>query len=107
MALNKAVVKAVHRFLDNPDPKTLHGMVVTGSVFRYLEHQDQLGVSACEKLLGHLREHLQTLDNSTLLQLYSALGRGFVGSSTFATLLGRSVGQSFLPPRPSMRMTSY
>lgn len=107
MALNKAVVKSIHRFLDQPDPKTLHGMVTTGSIFRYLEYQEQLGVAACNQLLGHLSDHLQTLDNNTLLKLYSAVGRGFVGSKTFATLLGKSVGTSFLPPRPSVRTASY
>jgi len=107
MSLNKAVVNAIHRFLDSPDPDTLHKMTTTGSIFRYLQHQDQLGVHACNQLFKHLGEHLKTLDHKTLMNLYKVLDRGFIGGKAFSTLVTKSMGESLLNKKPSIRTTCY
>jgi hypothetical protein len=107
MALNKAVVQGIHRYLENPDTKILHKMVVTGSIFRYLEYQDQLGQDVCDKLVDHLTIHLKTLDNKILIKLYEVLGKGLISSKSFGALLSNSIGKSFLKPKPSMRSSYY
>lgn len=107
MALNKSVVNAIHRYLENPDTKTLHKMVVTGSIFRYLEYQEQLGSHVCDQLVEHLTVHLKTLDNKILIKLYEVLGKGFISSKSFGSLLSKSIGASFLKPKPSARTSYY
>lgn len=104
MALNKAVVKSIHHFLENPDDKVLHGLVVTGSIFRYLDYQEQLGVSVCDQLLQHISDYLKKLDNATLIKLYAAFGRGFISAANFSRIVSK---QSVLKGKPSQRSAYF
>jgi len=105
--LNKAVVNSIHRLVQSPDPKEVRGLITTGSIFRYLECQEQLGEEVCEKLSQLLKEELKAIDAGTLIKVYSAMSKGYFSTKPFATQITNTARSTILKKAPSQRSGVY
>lgn len=103
MRLNKAVVASVQEFLKDPQEKAAVRMIASGSIFRYLECQDQLGVEACDQLVVVLNQYIDKLSHQERFALYRVLSRRRTPLA-WSPPTGRRQPASH---RPSMRKTCY
>lgn len=78
MILNKKVVAAIHRFVANPDRDTMIKLIKTGTIFRYLTCQAQLGEKVIDQLTKSFEEALPYVNQKDLMCVYRALNRGLV-----------------------------
>lgn len=105
MKLNKMVVAAILRLVENPNQGVILNLIRTGSIFRYLACQEQLGKETCDALQKMVEENISKLPSSELINVYRAVNRGLVGSAYLINYV--DVIKSRASAKPSSRMSVY